>query len=827
MCTSVKLLATVVMTVSLESPRQKPDETPVEEPVSDLLFPNSGLLLSKVSGFIEQGKHRVKIHYADGISHFADHTHTDCGTLEDNANLTGLRKYFTKYIGEQLNHGGFDFMIDKDALTHLNTSETLDHASDNILKGAGRRSVTEPPKTVMAATESNSYDYEATALPTVGPEPSTAIPTTTTTIITPAPVVEHTQTNPAQQDEHNQSNALVEGKILQEFIQHMRTTSADHAIDCAESINMNGSCQSYNHLARTIYDFIVPESSTVWLLQLTIMRYKVFEGQPSVQNVNGSIAISYSDEDHTKVITLLLTAGADLTINGQDGNVMDSDGSHSYLYLPFHGNFTKLRMTFSIEDRNFNSTDNHVNSVLRRLNSSPNLPRRNRRSWFFGLQTKYEVDQELGKALQVTRDWKSLSRTELDSMAKLIKQNDLSIMRNTDTLSKLYDTFCEAQTINVMDLAKVAYRSQIMMSARKLLTIVHQCTHGQLPDALDYKHVYGLCLVHLSKDLCERLGHKVRDIMACEEYKIRLTPDKYLITLTITIPQAMNLTGIDIYLPLSVPVFDGKFQHSLAKLDGNYVMKYRDQDSIVLLNDCRSMGTTLICNPSQSPDDKTAGCLHGIIQNSTQPCFTESFRSNETCFTKSYDHGIIVSTRVPMEVHMIDPVGFFRSKAKTINGVHVISNTANKTFTVSCNGLLSATKMTEPTAIEIYDEHQWILADTLTPIVNKRLQEEIEDTKKKTEETMLHITSNITDIENDHNLQWQDTYPSLDTPHGTSSLAIYLSIAIATFILTVILGFVVKHYCCKKPRIQVISTSPSITNPAYLSQTAPFITTPT
>ena len=820
MYTAVNVVAIVIATTNSE-----PTKTLDENNTSDLLFPNSGLLLSRVSGFIEQGKHRVKVHYADGISHFADHTNTDCGELEKNTSLTGLRKYFTKYIGEQLEHGGFKFIIDDKALKHLNDSVKLDHASANVLRGAGRRSVTQPPRTIPAETESNSYDYEPTEFPTAEPEPSTVAPVST--VMAPTVVTEQAVVTRMQQDDEHPLGALLEGKFLNEFIQHLRTTSTDQSIDCTESIDADGSCQNYHFLPRKIYNIILPRSKTVWLLQITIIRYTLFDGHPLVQNVNGSIAVSYSDDDSTKVFTLILAAEADLTLDGQNGNVMDSDDTNSYLYLPFHGNFTALRMTFSIEDQDFNKTDSHVNPVIRRLNTNPKTPRRNRRSWFFGLQTKYEVDQELGKALQITRDWKSLSRTELDSMAKLIKQNDVSIMRNTDTLSKLYDTFCETQAVNMEDLAKVAYKSQIMMSARKLMTIVHQCSHGQLPDALDYNHVYGLCLVHLSEDLCERLGHKVRDIMTCENHEIRLTPDKYLVSLTITVPQAMNLTGIDIFLPLSVPVFDGKFQHSLAKLDGNYVMKYRDQNSIVLLNDCRSMGATLICNPSQSPDDKTAGCLHGILQNSTQPCFTESFRSNETCFTKSYDHGIIVSTRLPMEVHMIDPVGFFRSKAKTINGVHVIPNTTNKTFTVSCNGLLSATKMSEPTAIEIYDEHQWILADTLTPTVNKRLHDEIEDTKKETEETMLHIASNITDIENDHNLQWQDTYPSLDTPHGQSSLAIYLSIAIVSFIFTVIIGLVIKHYCCRKPRIQVLSTSPSINNPAYLAQTTPFITTQT
>ena len=502
MCTAVIPLANIVaMTSSIQNKNPPGKENLPEKPESDLLFPNSGLLLSRISGFIEQGKHRVKIHYADGISHFADHTNTDCGSLETSAYLNGLRKYFTKYIGEQLDHGGFEFTIDDKALQHLNDTVKLNHASDNVLRGAGRRSVTPPPKTIQAATESNSYDYEDTVIPTAEPEPPTMPPQST--LLAPTASTEAAVTQ-LQHDREHQTGALLEGKFLTEFIQHLRTTDADRSIDCTESVKSSGSCQNFHHIPRLIYTITVPRSKTVWLLQVTIIRYKLFTGQPSVQNINGSIAISYSNEENTKVITLLLAAENDVTVNGQNGNVMDSDSTNSYLYLPFHGNFTTLRMTFSIEDQDFNATDSHVNSIIRRLNSNPKLPRRNRRSWFFGLQTKYEVDQELGKALQITRDWKSLSRTELDSMAKLIKQNDLSIMRNTDTLSKLYDTFCEAQAVNVEDLAKVAYKSQIMMSARKLLAIVHQCSHGQVPDALDYNHVFSLCLVHLSEDLCER-----------------------------------------------------------------------------------------------------------------------------------------------------------------------------------------------------------------------------------------------------------------------------------------------------------------------------------
>ena len=83
MCTLVKLLATFVVTAKLESVQQKPASSLDRKITSDLLFPNSGLLLSRVSGFIEQGKHRVIIHYADGISHFDDHTHTNCGIFDD------------------------------------------------------------------------------------------------------------------------------------------------------------------------------------------------------------------------------------------------------------------------------------------------------------------------------------------------------------------------------------------------------------------------------------------------------------------------------------------------------------------------------------------------------------------------------------------------------------------------------------------------------------------------------------------------------------------------------------------------------------------------
>ena len=524
---------------------------------------------------------------------------------------------------------------------------------------------------------------------------------------------------------------------------------------------------------------------------------------------------------------MIATPDSRMSLRHDDGNLIDKDDEHTYMYVPFVANATRhLRFTYSVADENCSDCLFPATSKLTLLSMNPSSRSRRRRSWFFGLTTRYEVDQELRKALSISKNWRSMSRVKLDNLAKLLEQTDISVTRNSDSLSKLYDQFCQQQSVSLENIAKVAYRTQIQRSASRLLSVINQCSHGKLPDELDFESVYAICLVHLTKEICDRLDHKVRDVMGCSNKKIRLTPDKYMITLDITVPKALNVSGYDIFEPVTVPIFEGSYQHKISKLKGNHVMKYRNRDSLVILNDCTEVGSTLLCNPSQSEDDKTANCLAGILMNSTQPCFTESYQSNESCFTRTFQHGILVSTKRPLEVHVTDPSGIFRSKARSVNGVAVIANSANVTLTVACNGLLSSTKMIEANPVNIFESHQWILRDTLTPVVNRDLHYKIENDKRKSEETLSSIMSNLSSIESDHNLRWIDSYPSLDSPHGQSSLAIYLILGITGFIISVIAAIIFKKFCCRPGR-QLQIVSPPLTNPAFVSQTTPFITTST
>ena len=148
----------------------------------DLLFPNSGLLLVQVPAFVESGKHRITIHYADGISSFPDHESVKCGNLENNTSLTGMRKYFVKHVGAALDHAGFKYTIDGIARTHLNDNTTLDSTADNVFIGNGRRSAQTPPEmkpTVMVYVQNDEFnEYEESTISPITVEPSTVQATT-------------------------------------------------------------------------------------------------------------------------------------------------------------------------------------------------------------------------------------------------------------------------------------------------------------------------------------------------------------------------------------------------------------------------------------------------------------------------------------------------------------------------------------------------------------------------------------------------------------------------------------------------------------------------
>ena len=793
--------------------------TPVKP---DLLFPKSGLLLVKVSGFIESGKHQILVHFTDGISHYDHHENSNCGSLESNVNLGNIRSYFTRYIGQQLDHGGYNYTVDSGALRHLNVTDPF-HASSDVTNKR-REAQTFPVETTLppitfrneeSAFESNEYDsIESTEVPAT-------IADSFSTLQAPSdPDIEIVSKLRGNRNA-NETMDYISGSI-----EHLlQDSSIDFRLNCEGISQQNRTCTHVGHVPRTVYDIALPSRDDVQIFTLKFTNYTMFDGSSDVHQEQNGIAISYHDANNTNVFTLMVASSGGMSAKNVNGRFVDRDDGHTFVYLPFSGDVTHLKFTYSVNDITCGQCLFQTTTTITILDMFPKVPNRRRRSWFFGLQTKYEVDNELRKALQITKNWRSLSRAELDNVANLIKQNDLAITRNSDSLSKLYDQFCQLQSVNLDDIARVAYRSQIMDSASRLLDVVHQCGHGNLPDALDFSSIYSICLVHLDRNICDRLGHKIRDIMTCSNKGIRLTDQKYLVTLQISVPKAMNLSTYDIYSPITVPVFDGQFQHRISSLEGNHVMKYAGSNSIVILNDCYTIGSTYICNPSQSPDDKTSNCVSGILMNDTQPCFTESYRSSEVCFTRSFEHGILVSTKRELEVHVSDPDGLFRSKAKTVMGVEVIPNSADCTMTISCNGLLASTKMTEKIPVDIYDNHEWILKDTLTPVVNRELHFKIEDDKRKSQETLVDIMSNLSTINEDHNLHWIDNAPSLDSPHGQSSLAIYLILSITTFVILVIAVVFARKYCCNpnNRQVQIVSA----TNPAFLQQSTPFITTST
>ena len=84
----------------------------------DLLFPSSGLLLIRESGFIQTGLNHILVHFSDGISPYRHHPHAECGGLENNPSLAHMRAYFTRYVGQMLAENGLNYTIDSSAAEH-------------------------------------------------------------------------------------------------------------------------------------------------------------------------------------------------------------------------------------------------------------------------------------------------------------------------------------------------------------------------------------------------------------------------------------------------------------------------------------------------------------------------------------------------------------------------------------------------------------------------------------------------------------------------------------------------------------------------------------
>ena len=131
---------------------------------------------------------------------------------------------------------------------------------------------------------------------------------------------------------------------------------------------------------------------------------------------------------------------------------------------------------------------------------------------------------------------------------------------------------------------------------------------------------------------------------------------------------------------------------------------------------------------------------------------------------KKYANGLLVSTNKPLEVHAHSPGQTFKSKSSIIQGVDVIQNSLMRSYSVACSGILVSTNVRDGKIVEIHNHRDFNWNDTLSPVVNSKLETDLTLTQEQTSSLIRNLNVSHNKVHGDINL---DTFNPIGTHKHT------------------------------------------------------------
>ena len=499
------------------------------------------------------------------------------------------------------------------------------------------------------------------------------------------------------------------------------------------------------------------------------------------------------------------------TEKGQYDSYLKSEGTYKLVELMIDENYvhtiieskniTELIYAYALDDH-FCTKNNCDQNTMMDIEITWELKKDRRRRSFFGLETNSETNEKIRNAMKITSGLYDKSQNSIVNLDRMIKQTDQTVEQQTQTLNDLYKQLCQlgSQARIQADMFKI--ERSIINNVKLMIEMLQDCSLGKIPRAFSYSTIQQLCEANINKNLCYKLQHKVTNIMKCEINKIHLLSTKYLLNLKVHIPNAFK-AQYKLFKPVTIPVFDNQYHHEIKNIQGTTILKYETKPEIVILTNCDDSQGILICQADQSSDQKSHACLTDIINNHPTTCWTQSYKNEDTCFVKKFSNGLLVSTKFPLQVHQHSLGNTFHSKSRIINGTTVVKNEADSSYSVACNGILVSTEITDPEVIQIHNHHNFVWDDTVQPISNKKLTEDIEQTQKYTRNNLADLNVKFEKAHGD--IDYREIFDPTGT-HAPTWLIVgsILLVMFAIFLLTSLLVCICKCYHkCKEPVVEL------------------------
>ena len=154
-----------------------------------------------------------------------------------------------------------------------------------------------------------------------------------------------------------------------------------------------------------------------------------------------------------------------------------------------------------------------------------------------------------------------------------------------------------------------------------------------------------------------------------------------------------------------------------------------------------------------------------------------------------------------MEVHAHSPGQTFNSKSSIIQGVDVIPNSLMRSYSVACSGILVSTNVRDGKIIEIHNHRDFNWNDTLSPVVNSKLETDIALTQEQTSNLIQNLNISHNRIHGEINL---DTFNPVGSHKQTWTI---VGSVLIVFLIILLIAF--SSYRCYKAGFRCYRKKPT------------------
>lgn len=329
-----------------------------------------------------------------------------------------------------------------------------------------------------------------------------------------------------------------------------------------------------------------------------------------------------------------------------------------------------------------------------------------------------------------------------------IAADGIAIQKEGAEVQMIAEKLCQEEIEVAEEMFTIQYQIMLLEITRKTLDEMALFDNGKLPNTIEQDFIRDFCEVHFTQNrdstICE--SEHLRDLFHTSLVGTQFdkAANSLIIQAKVSVPDAekahyrvFKVNSIPVFIPIAKPTDPIQTRQVILNIEYFAALESAPNGKGAIgfvKGSCEKFGEIVVCS-SKTYNDQI-DCIESITtQNKNEiaaTCEIQVSKSRTTCVAERYDHGIIVSTLEPLDIHRQNSgkTSIFNAAGEKKVGMFTLENNLDATFSVSCNGrLFSTMKIQTLEAIKIIDH-------TLTRVINESTWDSnFRDLEKNIEET--------------------------------------------------------------------------------------------